>query len=300
MIFWWAASLLCLADPLPLNKDDVVAFVGGADVAAAQHTGHLESLLAAKYPNVRFRNFGWEGDTVFAQPRDYNFPPLTEHLRKAGATVIVVQFGRTEVFTPNGTKLFRSAYEEVLDDLASVTPRLVLVTPIPFEKPANALLPDLSQRNGELREIQAMVREVGRARTLPVVDLFQALSGATANLTEDGLQLTPLGHARAAVAFARETGLGPQLGEPLENGAWRDAKYEKLRRVVISKNRLWFDYWRPQNWAFLGGDRIEQPSSRDHRDPKIRWFPAEMEKFQELIAAKEAEIASLVATLNEN
>ena len=300
MICLFAATVLCSADPLSFKKDDVVAFVGGADVAAAQHTGHLESLLVAKYPNVRFRNFGWEGDTVFAQPRDYNFPPLSEHLRKAGATVIVVQFGRTEVFTPNGTKLFRPAYEKVLNTLASVTPRLVLVTPIPFEKPADSLLPDLSQRNADLREIHTVISEVGRARKLPVVDLFEVLSDPPANFTEDGLQLTPRGHAHAAMGFAKEIGLAVKIGEPLENGAWPDANYEKLRGAVITKNRLWFDYWRPQNWAFLGGDRIEQPSSRDHRDPKIRWFPAEMEKFQGLIAAREAEIASLVAKLNEN
>ena len=35
-----------------------------------------------------------------------------------------------------------------------------------------------------------------------------------------------------------------------------------LRQLLIAKNRLWFDYWRPQNWAFLAGDRTAQPSSR--------------------------------------
>jgi hypothetical protein len=59
----------------------------------------------------------------------------------------------------------------------------------------------------------------------------------------------------------------------------------------VAENRLWFNYWRPENWAFLGGDRTEQPSSRDYRDPKIRWFPAEMEKFVPMIEAKEREIA---------
>src|ERR1700741_338243 len=44
-----------------LERGDVVAFVGGSDVAAAQHTGHLETLLTAKYRglDVHFRNFGW-------------------------------------------------------------------------------------------------------------------------------------------------------------------------------------------------------------------------------------------------
>jgi hypothetical protein len=63
----------------------------------------------------------------------------------------------------------------------------------------------------------------------------------------------------------------------------------------MEKNQLWFNYWRPQNWAFLGGDRITQPSSRDHRDPKVRWFPAEMEKYRPLIQAKEMEMENIAA-----
>ena len=65
---------------------------------------------------------------------------------------------------------------------------------------------------------------------------------------------------------------------------------ERLRQVIQAKNRLWFDYWRPMNWAFLHGDRTEQPSSRDHRDPKIRWFPDEMKRFLPLINQLEDEI----------
>lgn len=75
---------------------------------------------------------------------------------------------------------------------------------------------------------------------------------------------------------------------------------EKIRQAVIGKNRLWFDYWRPMNWAFLNGDRTEQPSSRDHRDPKVRWFPGEMERFVPLIYQAETRIEELSApTANE-
>src|SRR2546423_13216269 len=82
--------------PFTLQTNDVVAFVGGADVAAAQFSGHLEALLAVKFPGARFRNFGWEGDTVFTQPRDLGFPSLVEHLKRAGVSVIFLQFGRAE------------------------------------------------------------------------------------------------------------------------------------------------------------------------------------------------------------
>ena len=71
------------------------------------------------------------------------------------------------------------------------------------------------------------------------------------------------------------------------------ADIEPLHRAIQAKTQLWFQFWRPENWAFLNGDRTEQPSSRDHRDPKIRWFPAEMEQYGPLIEAREREIAEL-------
>lgn len=279
------------AERIAFRDGDVAAFIGGADVAAAQHSGHAESILAVKYPSLRFRNFGWEGDTVFAQPRDFNFPSLIEHLRRADATVVFVQFGRMEIFAESGVERFRPAYEKLLNDLVAASLRIILVTPVPFER-AEKPLPDLSRRNAELKSISKDIREIARERNLPVIDLFQVLSARKEPLTEDGLQLTARGHAFAALAMAQE--LGHRTPEGLTNeGGWTDPHLEKVRRLVIEKNQFWFDYWRPQNWAFLGGDRVEQPSSRDHRDPKVRWFPAEMERFQTLIAVKEQEIAKL-------
>jgi hypothetical protein len=68
-----------------------------------------------------------------------------------------------------------------------------------------------------------------------------------------------------------------------------------LHAAIVAKNRLWFHYTRPQNWAFLAGNRTNQPSSRDHLDPSKRWFPEEMEQWVPLIEAKEKEIWALAA-----
>ncbi len=65
---------------------------------------------------------------------------------------------------------------------------------------------------------------------------------------------------------------------------------EHLRQLIREKNRLWFHYYRPSNWAFLAGDRTNQPSSRDYLDPSKRWFPGEMEQWLPLVDAKEKEI----------
>ena len=282
---------------LELKRGDIVAFVGGADVAAAQNTGHLETLLAIQFPGVRFRNFGGEGDTVFERPRMMGFPPLKEHLQRAKASVVILQFGRAEVLGGGrSARVFNDAYEKLLDDLAPLDVRFALVVPAPFENAGAAPLPDLSTRNRELAEHADTVRAIAQKRKLPVIDLFSEFGGIAHReplLTRNGLQLTERGEALVANAFMRQLGfddLAKRAGDPDENGGWPNAKFERVRRLVVAKNRLWFDYWRPHNWAFLGGDRVSQPSSRDHRDPKIRWFPEEMEKFVPLIQKAELEI----------
>ena len=74
---------------------------------------------------------------------------------------------------------------------------------------------------------------------------------------------------------------------------WKSPALESVRRAVVEKNRLWFEYSRPMNWAFLGGDRQFVPSSRDPNDLKVRIFPREMEKFVPLIQKADAKIDEL-------
>ena len=286
------------AEPIRFSSDDVVAFIGSGDTSAAQFSGHIESLLVRAFPETKYRNFGWEGDTVFTQPRDFNFPPLKHHLKKAGVTVAFIQFGRVEALSLEKAD-FTSAYRKFLAEIQEIAPTVILVTPIPFEKPSDPL-PDLSARNAALAELSASIRAIGSEKNLKVIDLFSALSDRKVkHLTEDGLQLTPFGHSVVALTFAQALNI-PTNDQASTDGSWQNKTLERLRQTIIAKNQLWFNYWRPQNWAFLGGDRTEQPSSRDHRDPKVRWFPAEMEKYPELIVTREREIAALAREIKEN
>jgi hypothetical protein len=265
------------ASAFSFRTNDLVAFLGGTDVVTAQESGHLEAWLTIQYHslNLRFRNFGWEGDTVFEQPRDFGFPPLEQHLKNAAATVLVCQFGRAEALEQHSPQEFAIAYANFLARITNQTSRILLVVPPPFER-ATGLLPDLTKQNRLLAEYATAIRGLGH----PVIDLSK-LSG----LTDDGLQITARGHAAIAAEFARQLGAN--------NARQNSPVFEEVRQNVIAKNKLWFDYWRPQNWAFLGGDRTSVPSSRDHRDPKIRWFPGEMEKFLPLISAQEIQIQRL-------
>jgi hypothetical protein len=126
------------------------------------------------------------------------------------------------------------------------------------------------------------------------VDLFGAAAAGAASLTEDdGLRLSARGSAVLALAAARQlghAGVAERAGGADDAGRWRAVEMEALRRAVVEKNRLWFDYCRPMNWAFLGGDRTEQPSSRDPNDLKVRIFPAEMERFVPLIRRAEERV----------
>ena len=205
LILFALASRLMAAEEraFDLRTNDVVAFVGGTDVATARLTGHLETLLAVKFPGARFRNLGWEGDTVFAQPRDVGFPPLAEQLKRTGASIILLQFGRAEALDGRQSAAdFSAAYDRLIAGCLKQTPRLVLVTPAPFEK-GEAPLPDLSSRNDALAAHAQAIREIARRRDLPLVDLFGELGGAAhkePRLTDNGLELTPRGHSLVAAA----------------------------------------------------------------------------------------------------
>lgn len=299
-----------------LEPKDVVVFVGGANMVSAQQSSHLETLLTMGFPqsNARFRDIAWEGDTVFKQQREMNFGSWPEQLARVGETVLFAQFGQMESLQgPASLPEFIQAYQKLLDQVNQQTRQVVLLSPPPFEKPKPPL-PDLSLRNDDLRLYVEAIRELARTHGYSFVDLFTPFRDAAGHglhLTDDGLQLTPGGDWAIARETASQLGLGDiMLGFPLTGssiikfqpvqaspatGVLRPDSAERLRALIQAKNRLWFDFWRPMNWAFLHGDRTEQPSSRDHRDPKIRWFPDEINKFLPLIEAKEKAIAKLAA-----
>ena len=177
------ALIVCLINStataqFAFRTNDVIAFLGGTDVVTAQQSGHLETLLTVHHPslNLRFRNFGWEADTVFAQPRDINFPPLEEHLRRAGATVVVFEYGRAEALEARPAREFAAAYSKFISRFTNQTSRFLLVIPAPFERPSG-LLPDLTKRNAFLAADYARgIRELG----YPTIDLSH-LSGPFQN-----------------------------------------------------------------------------------------------------------------------
>ena len=309
------------------KKGDVIAIVGGEDMVALSEYGYLELLLTRALPDhrLRFRNLAWEGDTVFEQRRDLNFPPWEEQLEKIGATVVLCQFGQMESLGKGeGRKAkgdgaskeeiaeFSAAYEKLLARFSGGGKRRVLVvTPVTFG--SGYYSNKAGWQSGY--EYSRAITDLAARRSWRFVTLMSDLEQTGIRftprliehpwITRDGVHLTEFGHRLAGVVMAKS--LYPEIGKvvgsvfSLRNREISQAVEllpdDPLLELIRAKNRLWFDYWRVQNWAFLAGDRTNQPSSRDHLDPKKRWFPEERERFLPLIEAKEKEIDALAAQL---
>jgi hypothetical protein len=257
------ATVLCQSAPVrsqspppatsaPFFKpDDVVALVGGEDVVVMRDSPDLE-LLVLQQPGlggVRFRNLAFEGDTVFEQFRELNFPSWEDQIQSIGATVIIAQFGKMESLAgPAEVPSFITAYEQFIDRLGGRDRRVLLLAANPAKGAAAE----------SIAPYNTAARELARRRGWAYLDATTRPLAAAAS---------------ASLGFANRAPASPALAS-----------------LVRRKNMLWFHYWRPQNWAFLHGDRTEQQSSRDHRDPSIRWFPEEMKQWLPLVAAQEQAI----------
>ncbi len=269
-------------------SNEVVAFVGPENAVIEQHTGWLETALAASLPDAapRFRHLGWEGDTVYRQNRMQNWGSWKENLDAVDATTVFVWFGQMEALDMTKTPAdFAAAYAKLLDELARRTPRLVVIAPPPFEKPADPRVPDNTSRNSIVKQHADAASRLAAERGFVFVDIFTPLAARPATepkLTRDGVHFTAEGMFEVASLIAPQLGVAaPSLG------------LDSLRAAVVEKNRLWFNTWRPMNWAFAYGDRTTQPFAQPG-DGKPS-FVEELTRYRPLIAHADATVHALAS-----
>ena len=294
-----SGSIAAQKSPLELGSDDVVVFLGGTDMVRAQESGHLQTLLTWKFTKAkpRFRDLSWEADTVFALGTEMErwrrvgfrgikgLGNLEQQLDKIGATVIIVQLGKNEAFAGRqGIEKFKAACDWLLQRLKGKDRRLVVLSPTPFEKAANPLLPDLSPRNADLQFYMEALSQLAAKHGARFVDLFSDASA----LTQNGLHVTPDNQA----VFAHRIAAGLGITRPQGFAGLND-----LQAAVREKHRLWRDYWRPANWKCLFGDDNRRVFSIGrNKVPTIRdeWaqLPALIDKAEQQILAVAAGRAS--------
>ncbi len=274
------------AAPSLVQPNDTIALVGGSNIERTRFHGFLQSHLITAQPagKVLVRNFGWEGDTVFEPWRGENWRQQRDwrtQLSAVGATMVIAQFGQMEAMQGKQRLTdFVKSYENLVAEFADGGRRVVLVSPQPFEKHSSfSHGPDLSIHNVNVVTYANAIRELAARKNLPFIDLSLLASGDEP-LTDNGFQLNEQGHRIVAGHIAKALGITPRP----------ESETVAVRQAIIDLERLWFDYWRPMNWAFLEGDRTTQPYSKDWKDNNKRIFPLEMEDFRPVLKQAEENI----------
>ncbi len=271
------------AEKFSLRDGDRVVFVGSTLIEREQRYGYWETALTRRYPDksIAFRNLGWSGDTIFGDARAGfgtqadGFRQLKDHVLALKPTVIFIGYGTNESFVgPKGLPHFVKGLETLLDTFAPTKARIVLLSPLKQEN-LGPPLPDPAENNKNLRLYADAIRDTAKKRDHFFVDLYDLLSKEKHPLTDNGIHLTGDGYRRSALVLERALGLP---------GADADlAQAEKLRQVIVAKNRLYFYRWRPENETYLFGFRKHEQGQNAREIPQ----------FDPLIAEKEKEIAKL-------
>jgi len=242
-----------------IEEGEVIAFVGQTNMVREQYHAELETRLVTSAPKKKIycRNIAWEGDTVYEQWRDLNFGSWETQLNWINASMVIAQFGQTESID-GIEKLpeFIKAYEELLEQFATKTKRIVLVSPMPFESPSSRPdQRDLTTLNKSVSSYSKAIEDLAKRKGYVFVDLYNALKNAdkSRRLTDNGMHLN---------AWGQEV-VGSTIGKILlSQEISTDNYFIALKNEIIEKNRLWFDEWRPMNWSFSYGDRTTQQFGR--------------------------------------
>ena len=253
-----------------LGEKETVVFVGGTNFVREAKSGELEALLTKAFAKQKpvFRSMAVDADTVYLQERELNFGTWRQQLEAVGATVVIAQFGQMEALD-GVAKLpeFVAAFHRLLDELSARTVRLVLVSPMRFEKPASPDVPDLTKRNDDVRAYAAAVQSIAQQRGAVFVNLAEAryagaaegrgsagqLTDGSKRVADNGVHLTDLGTSLLADVIINSLGQPP---------ARKPSGHPELLAAIVAKNRLWAQCWRPANWSFAYGDRTRESFSK--------------------------------------
>ncbi len=124
-----------------IQKGDTIVFLGGTHIVNEMKKGVMEASIYTKFKdyNLIFRDFSWEGDTVYhlstvrERWRKEAFGDLQAQLKKVNANVIIAQFGAMESF--DGLEKmyeFKNAYKEIISGLLKHDLRVIISEPAPL------------------------------------------------------------------------------------------------------------------------------------------------------------------------
>jgi len=243
-------------EEIVLNVGETVTWMGGTDIYQQNESGVFEDSIHFLFPDkkLRIRNIGWPADTVYRQQRPMFFftdqgdtreGSVPDLREKLEPGLFVLRFGKMESLDGlERLEEFEKAYGRLVDELMKFSPRIVLLWPVPFSKEGPAGA-FADERNSVLEKYRESIQKMAESRGI---------------VFAEGPSMSP---------FGKSVGVGD--------------KPSVVKSLIREKNKLWLQYYRPTNWAFLFGDRQHVPSSRDHENTEHRWFVEELKKIPPLI-----------------
>lgn len=270
------------AQALTFQDEDTVILLGNTIIERAQNSGHLESslTLASGKSDLKFRNLGWSGDTVFGTARSYFGPPqegfnrLSADFTELKPNVVIICYGAVAAFDGQaGLQDFITGYERLLSMIkTNAAPReIVIVSPPPAET-LPAPMPDMSSHNKRLALYSQALSEMAKKHQLHFADLFTALRDQS-GLTNNGLHFTEKGYRIVAPKLTQLLGLTPATTKQIQS-----EPAALLREKIIKKNKLFFFRWRPANETYLRLFRKHEQGNNVKELPMFDPFIADREK----------------------
>ena len=286
------------------SNGQLVGFLGGTSMAERQTHGYLETLLSRAHGDklLRFRNLAWEADTVYLQQRP-RFFYLEEQFElgvqdqrpRLTADIVFVEFGQMESLEGiDRITDFSQTYDRLLAALKPRTRQIVLLSPLPFF-PSGPAAKLAERRNQVLGDYVESTRALAHKHNCLFVDQFTefaSLSGKeAARSSSNGIRLTAYGHWQSAKLIIKQLGIALPPASEFDETQQRfaDQQTETIRNEIVIKNRYWFRYFRPTNWAFLYGNRQHTESSWDPKKEN-RWFPEEVDQLLKMVERAETRI----------
>jgi len=278
-------------EPFAFKDGDRIVLVGATFIERDVRYGCIETLLTAQFPdlNLTFRNLGWSGDEVSGiarasfDPIPVGYDRLVAAIKDAKPTVLMFSYGQNESFNgAEGLGDFVTRYGKLLDDVAELNARVVLISPT-LQQDMGSPLPNPDEHNADVRMYVDAIGRLATERGLRFVDMTKALrlpaEQPLSYWKDNGIHFTEAGYWRVASALI--TALGYTPVEPSLPGL------DELRDTINEKNRLFFLRWRPQNQTYITGFRKYEQGRH----------VAEIPMFDPLVAEQEQRIAELRGAL---
>ena len=285
-------NIVSFAKAVEFKSNDRVVLLGNTFIERDVNFGHIETYLSIALVDKKltFRNLGWSGDTVHCHARSYFGPPkegfnrLTSHIEFLKPTIVLICYGAVAAYEgEDGIGSFEQGYEKLIDMIrAKAGARIVLVSPPPCEN-LGSPLPDMVLQNSNLGMYTKSIQQLAKRKECDFVDLFTALGAGKLRMvppvTINGVHFSSQGYQKVALALGDALKLGG-----IEKVAKSDM--ERLRSIVLEKNRLFFNRWRPQNETYLHGFRKHEQGNNAKEIPM----------FDPLIEQKEKTIHDLASS----